>query len=73
MFVFARTKNLEANTALREWPRWRRGRRWPVLLALVGGRSVEDLCKGGESDETSESKATLTATGGWHGSIDLCL
>ena len=44
-----------------------------MLLALVGERGVEDLCKGGESDETSESKATLAATGRWHGSIDLCL
>ena len=44
-----------------------------MLLALVGERGVEDLCKGGESDETSEYKATLTATGRWHGSIDLCL
>ena len=39
MIVIVRTRSQGASTALREWPRWRRGQRWPVLLAI---RSVVD-------------------------------
>ena len=32
MIVIGRTESLGVNIALREWPRWRRGQRWPALL-----------------------------------------
>ena len=48
-----RTRSLGASTALPGSPRWRRVRRWPVMLEI---RNVDEQCSNGGSDKTQKWK-----------------